>query len=331
MGTWIGLLFAGVLNGSFAVPMKTARSWTFYHIWGTFSLLSMAVIPFAGVAVAVPGWTRIIAAIPSAGMIKLVILGLVWGVAALLYGAAVELLGVALGVSILLGLSIVVGALLPRLLAGTLLTPQGHDALFGLGLLLMVIGVIVCSRAGSSKTDKRSSAQFRNGLIVAILGGIGSPVLNIGIQYGITLLQPAASTSSTSSIAHSNLTQWVAWALFLTAAAVSQTGYCFWRVFVKGQQATFTAPGAAAEFGRVAIMAVAWSVSIFVYGSAVAALGPRGPSQGWPVFIALIVLTSNVWGVMLGEWREKPRSAFQQMLLGSSLLVGATFLIARAG
>jgi L-rhamnose-H+ transport protein len=328
MGTWIALIFAGVLNGSFAVPMKTARSWTFFHIWGTFSLLSMVAIPFAGVALAVPGWTHIIASVPVLGLVKLVALGLVWGVAALLYGAAVEMLGVALGVSILLGLSIVVGALLPRFLAGTLFVSQSHDGLFALGLLVMVIGVMVCSRAGSAKTDKRSSAQFRKGLLVAILGGIGSPVLNIGIQYGITLLHP---TTSSTSIIHSNLTQWVAWALFLGAAALSQTGYCFARVYVSSQQKAFTAPGAGSEFGRVVIMAVAWSVSIFVYGSAVAALGPHGASQGWPVFIALIVLMSNVWGVFLGEWREKPRSAFQQMLAGSLLLVGATFLIAQAG
>jgi hypothetical protein len=64
-------------------------------------------------------------------------------------------------------------------------------------------------------------------------------------------------------------------------------------------------------------MAVAWSVSIFVYGSAVAALGPRGPSQGWPVFIALIVLTSNIWGVILGEWREKARRRFNKCWLAA--------------
>src|SRR5207245_8804798 len=108
MGNWIGLLAAGILNGSFAVPMRTAKTWSFYHIWGLFSLLSMMVIPCAGVAFAVPGWTAIVGSIPSTGLLKLVVLGLLWGIAALLYGAAVELLGVVLGVSILLDLSVVI-------------------------------------------------------------------------------------------------------------------------------------------------------------------------------------------------------------------------------
>ena len=37
-----------------------------------------------------------------------------------------------------------------------------------------------------------------------------------------------------------------------------------------------------------------------------AALGDLGTSFGWPIFLGLIVVTSNVWGVLLGEWRDRP-------------------------
>lgn len=192
----------------------------------------------------------------------------------------------------------------------------------------MVIGVVVCARAGKPQNDQRSTAQFRKGLAVAILGGVGSPLLNIGIQFGISLLD---SLPRTSSSVNASLTRWVAWALFLSAAAILQTGYCVARVLLKGDQAAFTASGAGVEFGRVVIMAIAWSASIFLYAGAVAGLGRHGPSIGWPVFMALIVLTSNLWGVILGEWRDLPRAAFHKMLGGSAFLIGATFLIAQAG
>src|SRR5579872_5135310 len=109
MASWIGLFAAGITNGSFAVPMKTARGWSFHQIWGLFSLLSMMIIPCLGVALAIPTWPGIVQGLPLGGVVKLIALGLFWGIAALLYGVAVELLGVGLGVSILLGLSIVVG------------------------------------------------------------------------------------------------------------------------------------------------------------------------------------------------------------------------------
>ena len=59
-----------------------------------------------------------------------------------------------------------------------------------------------------------------------------------------------------------------------------------------------------------------------------AALGDLGTSFGWPIFLGLIVVTSNVWGVLPGEWRDRLRSAFFRMLVGSAVLVIAVFLIA---
>jgi L-rhamnose-H+ transport protein len=328
MGSWLALLAAGVMNGSFAVPMKTARSWSFYHIWGLFSFLAMLIIPFAWVVLSIPGCLQIIGAIPLAGLCKLTLLGFLWGIAALLYGAAVELLGVAVGVSILLGLSIVIGAVIPRITSGAALVTTPRDVVFFCGLLITVAGVIVCAWAGRSETGLRSAAQFRKGLVIAILGGIGSPLLNIGIQYGISLLKALPHSLSERN---GSATQWVAWALFLAAAAIVQVGYCLSRVMQKGELSAFSSPDAGGEFGRVVLMSIAWSVSIFLYGEAVAHLGRYGASIGWPIFMALIVLTSNAWGVILGEWRNRPKRAFYRMLAGSLLLISATFLIGQAG
>jgi L-rhamnose-H+ transport protein len=74
-------------------------------------------------------------------------------------------------------------------------------------------------------------------------------------------------------------------------------------------------------------MSSLWISSVFVYGRSAFGLGPSGPSFGWPVFIALIILTSNVWGVALGEWRNVPSAAFHRMLAGSGVLALAAFMI----
>jgi L-rhamnose-H+ transport protein len=74
-------------------------------------------------------------------------------------------------------------------------------------------------------------------------------------------------------------------------------------------------------------MSSLWISSVFVYGRSVFGLGRLGPSLGWPVFIALIILASNVWGIILGEWKGAAPAAFHRMLAGSAVLVAATFLI----
>jgi hypothetical protein len=51
------LVVAGVLNGTFAVPLKRTRVWKFHHAWGLFSILAMVVAPWAGILEYIP-WIR---------------------------------------------------------------------------------------------------------------------------------------------------------------------------------------------------------------------------------------------------------------------------------
>jgi L-rhamnose-H+ transport protein len=327
MVSWLGIVVAGVLNGSFALPMKTARVWKFEHIWGVFSILAMIAIPWCAVLLAVPQWYGILTSIPGSGLASLVALGLLWGVASLLYGLAIDLLGLALGYSIQLGLSIMVGALVPFVLVRGFAVRALSDWAFLAGVVLMAAGVIVCATAGRSAmaagtTTLAAAAdrvKFRKGIVIAVLGGLGSPLLNLGIQYGTSLL-PHFTASA-------NLEQWLAWAVFLSAAAVSQAGWCFYRVVAKRQMALFRGPASGHDAFLVFGMALVWAVSIFLYGASATSLGPIGTSVGWPVFIGLIVIASNVWGVSLGEWKQRPVGDLYRMIVGSAGLIAAAFII----
>jgi L-rhamnose-H+ transport protein len=326
MLNWGGIILAGMLNGSFAVPLKTARAWKFEHIWMVFSLLAMGVIPWAGVLLAVREVGGILAAVPATGWLSLVALGLLWGVASLLYGVAVDLLGIALGFAIQLGLSIVLGALLPMVWSRSLSLRTAQDAFFLGGLALMVVGVVLCAQAGGAKSSApgATGARFRKGLIIALLGGIGAPLLNFGIQYGISLLRMAGQIPAEARF---SVNTYVAWAVFLSAASVTQSGYCAFRIIQSKIGPAFRAAGSGRDAGLVGGMSLVWAASVCFYGMSVVGLGALGPSFGWPVFIALIILTSNAWGVILGEWKGAPRAAFRRMLAGSAVLVLAAFLI----
>ena len=314
---------AGILNGSFAVPMKRARAWKFEHIWGVFSLLAMVVIPWCAVLLAVPGWRDILRSVPGPTLFSLIMLGLLWGVASMLYGLAVDLLGIALGFAIQLGLSIVVGSLIPYAVIRGFSAHTLSDAAFLGGVALMVVGVVICARAGRT-TDaiSVSGSRFKKGLVIAILGGLGSPLLNFGIQYGISLLPHTVEGAS--------MGQWVVWSVFLSAAAISQAGYCFYRVAVTRQLPLFHASGWGHDLALVLGMSGLWAASIFLYGVSAANLGRLGTSVGWPVFIGLIAITASAWGVVLGEWKNRPRSRLQQMIGGCAILVIAAFIIGQA-
>jgi L-rhamnose-H+ transport protein len=325
--SWLGVTVAGLLNGSFAVPIKTARVWKFHHIWALHSLLAMVVMPWAVALFMVPDFGEILATVPARGWLILTALGLLFGLGSLLYGVAVDLLGIALGFAIQLGLSIVLGALELRLMSGTISLRTARDAVYLLGLTLMVVGVVLCAQAGGAKSAQpgASGAQFRKGLIIAIVGGILAPSLGLGIEYGTKLL--ATGPASVASGEGFNNQIYLAWAVFLSVSAVIQGGYCFYRVLTAHAASVYVSAGARLDALQVLGMSTLWISSIYVYGRSVFALGRLGASLGWPIFIAFIILTSNGWGVILGEWKGAGRGPFRRMLVGSAVLVLAAFLI----
>ncbi len=325
---WIGVILAGALNGTFAVPLKTARTWKFHHIWTVHSLLAMCVLPWFYAFLTVPHWKATLSAVPASGWLGLVGWGVLFGIASLLYGVAVDLLGIALGFAIQLGLSIVLGSLLPLFWARAFQLRTGRDWLFLAGLAVMVAGVVLCAQAGGSKTQAgpaaSTGARFRKGLIIALIGGVLAPTLNFGIQYGTSLL---ARVGEMPGSARFPLPIYLAWAVFLSASALVQAGFCFGQV-IRGRQAgAWTSPGARRDALQVLGMSTVWIASVFLYGRSAFALGRLGNSFGWPIFIALIILTSNVWGIILGEWKGVSRAGFLRMIAGSAVLVLAAFLI----
>ena len=71
--------------------------------------------------------------------------------------------------------------------------------------------------------------------MIAILAGIGGPLMNVGIQYGTELLKQVHKTAPEQ--------KWVAWAIFFSAAAATQSGYCFFRTLKAGNARLFAPAG----------------------------------------------------------------------------------------
>src|SRR5438876_1766289 len=167
---WIGILIAGILNGSFAFPRKTARAWRFDQIWALHSLLAMAFWPWVVVVTLVPNWLNIMSAVSLRGSLGLMAWGVLFAIGSLLYGVAIDLLGIALGFAVQLGLSSVLGALLPLLWTRAISLRNTKDALFLGGLAVMVAGVILCAQAGGAKGGQAAAraANFRKGLFIAL-------------------------------------------------------------------------------------------------------------------------------------------------------------------
>ena len=142
------LVVAGVMNASFALPMKFTKRWAWENTWAVWSALALVLMPLIATVITVPQLPRVYAQAGTRSVVLVAACGMAWGIAQVLFGLAVDSLGIALAFAIVLGLSAAMGGLIPflRLHADKVLTPAGLG-LIG-GVLLVMFGVGICARAG---------------------------------------------------------------------------------------------------------------------------------------------------------------------------------------
>ena len=71
--------------------------------------------------------------------------------------------------------------------------------------------------------------------------------------------------------------------------------------------------------------------SFVAYGMGATALGPLGGIVGWPLFMSMSLITSNVWGALTGEWVGASRRSHAYSLIGIAFLIVAITVISRGG
>src|SRR5215468_9955902 len=132
------VLLAGVLQGTFVLPMTLVRGWKWEHTWATFSLLGMFIFNWLVVIALVPNIFAVYSAAPRGDLTILALFGAGWGIGAVLFGLGMEKLGMALGYPIIMGLIASLGAVIPLLIffPETLITRRGLALLTGTALVI---------------------------------------------------------------------------------------------------------------------------------------------------------------------------------------------------
>jgi L-rhamnose-H+ transport protein len=160
----LGVIFhfiGGFASGSFYMPYKKVRGWAWESYWIVGGLFSWLLVPPLAAALTIPDFWQIISNTDGSTLFYTYLFGLLWGIGGLTYGLGVRYLGVSLGSSIILGLCMVFGALIPSVYYQ--FNPQeGKDTIgaivssaWGLtvlaGLAVCVLGIVLCGRAGTLK------------------------------------------------------------------------------------------------------------------------------------------------------------------------------------
>ena len=324
-------LTAGATSGSFALPMRFARGWAWENIWFVWTILALLVIPATMTVITIPRGYELYAESGAGFVVTVATLGVAWGLAQVLFGLAVETIGMALAFSIVSAMSAAIGSAVPLFGARLADVLSARGAMTLAGIALIVSGMATCALAGRRReaaqpaSDGGSVRRYRGGLALAFGSGFGAAMINLGLVFGAPLLERASQIGVDPLWSANTI-----WLPLMMAGALPNVAYCIHLMRRNRTGARFVAPRTRANWLHAAVMATFWFGGITLYGVASRKLGSWGVILGWPLFTSLIVVTAGALGFAFGEWTAAQAGVRRVQICGMAVLVLAVFVLSAA-
>ena len=331
MNLFFGLLIIAIgafCQSSCYVPINKIKAWSWESYWLVQGIFAWLVFPLLGALLAIPegeSLFALLAAHPKAALLT-VFFGMLWGVGGLTFGLSMRYLGVALGQSLALGTCAGLGAIL-----GPVFTGHAHDLTSAviIGVVVTLIGIAIIGVAGAMKSaslpeeEKKKAIKdfnFSKGILVALLAGFMSACFAIGLSFG----EPLAWENTPDIFKSLPATLLVTFGGFITNAV-----YCLYQ---NNRNKTWSDYSRRDLWGNnllfCALAGLLWYSQFFglSLGKGFLTDFPALITFSWCILMSLNVVFSNVWGIILKEWKGVSRKTIAVLVCGIVVLIISTFL-----
>lgn len=336
----IGLLIIAVgafCQSSSYVPINKIKDWSWESYWLVQGVFAWIAFPLLGALLAVPdghSLGELFCASSPFNIWMTVLFGALWGVGGLTFGLSMRYLGVALGQSIALGTCAGLGTIMGPVLLNVFFPEQ--DALSKLtfavilGVVVTLVGIGVIGLAGSMKSsslseDEKKAAvkdfNFPKGLAIALLAGFMSGCFNVGLEFGKDINFGSLTPDMYKTLP--------ATLLVTLGGFVTNAAYCFYN---NAKNHTWGDYGKGNVFlNNLLFCALAgglWYSQFFglSLGKGFLTESPTLMTLSFCILMSLNVVFSNVWGIILKEWKGCSRNTIAVLVLGIVILIVSSFL-----
>lgn len=351
----LGVIFhfiGGFASGSFYIPYKKVKGWHWESYWIVGGLFSWLIVPPVAAWLTIPGFADIIRGTEFSTLCITFMFGLLWGIGGLTYGLGVRYLGVSLGSSIILGLCMVFGAIIPSIYYD--FSPvEGKDTFSMMvgstwgrtvlaGLLVCILGIIICGKAGMMKEKQLSNTatdphgvtgkteyKFALGMLVSIISGVLSACFNFGLEAGQSM---AAVANETWKTAHPGQGEFLYRnnVIYVVLLWGGLTTNFIWCMVLNARNKSFgdytnARTPLLSNYLFAALAGTTWFLQFFFYGMGESKLG-NGASS-WILHMAFIILVANMWGLVLKEWKGVNRKTSTTITIGIITIILAVLLV----
>ncbi len=329
-----GILFHAVGASGAALcytPQKKVAGWSWQTYWLAQAFICWFVLPVVVAAITIPDLMTVLQQAPTSAMLKCFFLGLAYGIGGTAFGIAIRYVGFSLTYAIAVGISCVVGTLLPPLVHGTLgevMKSNGAGFLMS-GVAIGAAGIALCGLAGRNKEKDLEKTQgskvgfsLKKGLPLCLMAGVLSALYGFSIDQG----QPIADIAARYGAGNFQVN--VVYIFSNTGALVTTLIYCLY-LHNKNKtigEYTRTTGSLGINYSMAVLTGFLWYGQFFFYGLGHVRMGDYKFSS-WAIHMIMLVLFSTITGLILKEWSNISSRTRQLLVLALFVLIAAVLLL----
>jgi len=327
-------LLAGLMLGLYALPGKYTKDFQFENTWGLFFLLTMFAVPIIATFALMTGIAEAYAQVPTGTMVVIVGSSFLWGCGVMMWGKAIDHIGLSLGFSLFIGTVILIGSILPFFVDG--LPPANALTTILSGIAVVLVGVIANGKAGllrekdeaanksADEPDADTKGSMTVGILIAVFGGLLATGFSVANAVGRPILHAACQQLGNPD--------WVTaiaimFPVFLSGGVVMSV-YFAWQLSKKKAWGGFKTPRFSANFGLILIMAFFHYAASATFAYAAYKLGDMGNTVGYAIFNTTCVAVAIISGIVTGEWTKASTRAKAWLYTGLACMVLGIIIVA---
>jgi L-rhamnose-H+ transport protein len=309
-------------------PQKKVVGWSWQTYWMAQASVCWLLLPVIVAYITIPNLHQVLSEAPREAMWKAFWLGFAYGIGGTAFGLAIRYVGFSLTYAISVGISCVLGTLLPPLVRdeiNALLQQNGFEWIIG-GIVLGIIGIALCGVAGRCKesdlkNNESSTTSFSlaKGLPLCLLAGILSGIYGFAIDQG----QPIADVAVRYGAGSFQVN--VIYIFSNTGAFLFTVFYCLYlhwkhKTFHEFRQVSAHAKNGSlpVNFLMAGLTGFLWYAQFFFYGLGHINMGDFKFSS-WAIHMIMLVLFSSLVGLAMKEWAFCNKRTLQ--LLSFALII----------
>ncbi len=336
LGTGIHAI-GGISASSNYLPFEKTK-WSWGSFWIVQANFAWVIAPILVAFLTVPDLVSVFKEAPLSAIFIPILLGAIYGFGGMSFGFAIRHIGFSMTYTLAIGISSIVGFLIPLILKGQvieLFSSTGGGTLL-IGIFLSLTGIFLCGAAGfrkerflKSNDPSGQSFNMGKGVALTIFAGVLSGIFGVGME----LAQPVSDIAASHGAGH-----YEGNARIILPSIGCYFTNMIWFIIAGIRNKTIKELNPryasskkvfAKNFLWSALGGSLWYTQFFFYGLGHVRMG-NFMAASWVIHMSMLIFFSYIVGILMKEWKNLKRSVILLLLLGLFVLF-TSFVIMSMG